>query len=104
MDAARRAIFSDQARPSVPVSPGAAGWLRARAAVERVIRDRREVRHAIEALVAFAIRTRQEVSGPEAEYALDIRHANEASLRATGDTLVDLLASLANIRVGQWPP
>lgn len=104
VDAARRAIFSDTARPSTPAPLGTVGWLEARAAVERSIVSRRAASRALSALVAFVTRARQQVSGQEAEYALDVRHANERTMRATSDTLVGLLAALAGIEIHQWPP
>ena len=101
--AARQAIFRDRSRPSVPVQPGTAEWLEARAAVERAIQARRGASDAISRVIAFATRAGREVSPREAEYALNVRHANEDTLRATSDTLVNLLARLAGITVVVWP-
>ncbi|TMJ18861.1 MAG: hypothetical protein E6G92_03270 [Alphaproteobacteria bacterium] len=104
VDVARRAIYPDRARPSVPVAPGTSAWLEARAAVEQAIRDRRLTRDAIARLDAFLTRERRQLGPAEAEYALDVRHVRQGVLLATSDHLVDLLASLAGIRIGQWPP
>jgi len=87
----------------VPVQPGTAEWLEARAAVERAIQARRGASDAISRVIAFATRAGREVSPREAEYALNVRHANEDTLRATSDTLVNLLARLAGITVVVWP-
>ncbi|HMG46364.1 MAG TPA: hypothetical protein VK614_02755 [Allosphingosinicella sp.] len=97
VDAARNAVSRDAAVPGSPA------WLRARAAVEQAIRDRRPARHALAVLIAFAVRERPQLPPAEAEYALDIRHGRERTLQATSDTLVNLLALLAGIRTGQWP-
>ncbi|HMG46363.1 MAG TPA: hypothetical protein VK614_02740 [Allosphingosinicella sp.] len=103
-NAASRAIFSEVARPSMPAQPGTPAWLQARAAVEQAIRDRRPARDALNALIYFVTRERLRVPPAEAEYAFDIYRVHENSLRATSDHLVDLLAALAGIRIGQWPP
>jgi len=104
LDAARRAIYPDRAHPSTPVAPGTPAWLQARAAVEQAIRDRRPARAALAAVIAFVTREGREGSPAEAQYALAVRHSEEETLRATSDHLVSLLASLAGIRIGQWPP
>jgi len=101
--AVRRAIFPDPARPSVPVQIGTPGWLGARSAVVRAMRDRRATRDAFMAMIAFVGRERPRLPQAEAEYALDIRHVAEMTLQGMSDTLVDLLARLAGITVSEWP-
>jgi hypothetical protein len=102
-DAARHAIFPQAARPSMPAQPGTTAWLQARAAVERAIRDRRAVRDALMAMIAFVGRERPNLPQAEVEYALDVRHVSESTLQGTSDTLVYLLARLAGITVQEWP-
>lgn len=104
LNTARRAIYPAPARPSTPAAPGSPAWLQARVAVEQAIRDRRPVSDAIAALDAFLTREGRQVSSAEAQYALDVRQVHQSALLATSDNLVDLLASLAGIRINQWPP
>lgn len=97
MDAARRAL-----RFPVP-APGTAGWLQAKAAVERAIVAARPARRADQALINFIERERRRLSPAEADYAFAIYRVYQNSLRGSSDILVDLLAALAGIRTGQWP-
>lgn len=104
VDAARRAIYPDPARPSTPAAPGTPAWFHARAAVEQAVRDRRPARDAMAALIAFVTREGRLLSPAEAQYSLAVRQSEEDTILATSDNLTDLLASLAGIRTGQWPP
>jgi hypothetical protein len=83
---------------------GSPHWLEVRAAVVLAIEARRPARDALNAMIRFATRERPLLPPAEAEFALDLRHSMENSLRASSDLLVDLLASLAGIPIGQWPP
>lgn len=98
MDAARRALRLPLAAPGTP------GWRQARAAVERAIVARRPARDATEALIYFIERESPRMTPEEAQQALAIYRVHQNSLRASSDILVDLLASLAGIRINQWPP
>jgi hypothetical protein len=85
-------------------APGTPAWLEARALVEQAILARRPFRDAQLAVIEFLIRERPKLSPPEAAEALYIWRMREEFLRATSDNLVDLLAGLADIKIGQWPP
>lgn len=87
-----------------PPAPGTPTWLQARAAVERAIVARRPARDAKQAVIEFVRRERPRLPPSEAAEALLIWRMREESLRASSDILVDLLAGLAGIRIGQWPP
>lgn len=81
--------------------PGTAAWLQARAAVEQAIRAHRPVRDAQMTLIAFATREGPKLPPDEARAALQTRQVTEESLRGMTDNLVDLLASLAGIEIGE---
>lgn len=85
-------------------APGTAAWLEARAAVEQAILTRRPARDAELAIIEFLRRERPQLPPSEAADALHIGGMREEFLRGTSDTLVDLLAALAGIKIGQWPP
>ena len=100
----RQSVFvAYRALPSHPAQPGTPAWLRARAAIERAIVARRSAREALDALINFVTRERLRVPPSEAEDAFDIYRVHEDTLRATAESLVNLLALLAGIRTGQWP-
>jgi hypothetical protein len=98
VDAARRAL-----KYPAP-GPGTAPWLKARVAVEQAIVARRPARDAKLALIEFLRRERPQLPPSEVADALQIWSMREESLRASSDILVDLLAGLADIKIGQWPP
>lgn len=100
----RESVFAAyRALPSQPAQPGTPSWLQAKAAVERAIVARRPARDALDALINFITRERLRVPPSEVEDAFDICRVHEDSLRATAESLVNLLALLAGIRTGQWP-
>ena len=95
---ARRAL--EQPAPG----PGTPAWFQAREAVEQAILARRAARNAKLAIIEFLRRERPQLPPSEAAEALRIVSLREETLRASSDILVDLLAGLAGIKIGQWPP
>jgi len=104
-EAFRQALYAARVALRMPISPiGSPRWLEVRAAVQRAIEARRPARDALNAMIRFATREGPQLPPAEAEFALDLRHDMEDSVRNSSDLLVDLLASLAGIPPGQWPP
>jgi hypothetical protein len=104
-EAFRQALYAARRALALPMpEPGTQRWLEVRSAVERAIEARRPARDALNAMIRFATREGPLAPPAEAEFALDLRRSMEDTVRASSDLLVDLLASLAGIRIGQWPP
>jgi hypothetical protein len=103
-DLPRRRLCGATGAEATRSAPGTSAWFQARAAVQHAILARRPARDAKLALIDFVIRERPQLTPSEAAYALDVWSVEEQSLRGTSDTLVDLLAGLAGIRIDQWPP
>jgi hypothetical protein len=97
--AAHSAIGSG--RDSPPDSPA---WLPARDAVQQAVGDARVVQESLQAYGRFLNGAIQRVSGEEARLAMENRQLIPDQLRAESDALVNLLALLGRMQIGQWPP
>lgn len=85
-------------------SPGSPVWLRARDAIEQAILDRRPHRAALSAYLRFLHGARRRVQPAEVEIVDEFERQAREEVTASSDALLDLLAVLAGIRIGQWPP
>jgi len=91
-------------RPAIGARVGSPAWLRARDAIGRAIRDRRPHRQALRAFLYFLRTVRGRVPPAEAEFVDEFQRQAQEEITASSDRLLDMLALLAGIRIGQWPP